>query len=76
MKKLLSLAALLLACIPGAYAQNNGANLPGHPDARNDRQIKSQDRSNMHGQKHAVAKSMQHKRHPRIVKSHQPHRAT
>ena len=37
MKKLLSIAALILAFSPLVQAQNSGAGLPGHPDARNDR---------------------------------------
>ena len=75
MKKLLSLAALFLACIPGAYAQNNGASLAGHPDARNDRQMESVHRPHMRGQKHVGVNPMQHKSHSRIVKNHHPHRA-
>jgi hypothetical protein len=35
MKKLLGIAALILAFSPLAQAQNNGAKLSGHPDARN-----------------------------------------
>lgn len=66
MKKLLSLAALLLACIPGAYAQNNGAGLAGHPDARNDRQMESVQRS----EKHGGAKGMHHKKHTGTTKNH------
>jgi hypothetical protein len=75
MKKLLSLAALFLACIPGAYAQNNGAGLAGHPDARNDRQMESVHRPTLRGQKHGGVKQMQHKRHFRIAKNHHLHRA-
>ncbi|NMM38492.1 MAG: hypothetical protein HHJ09_13505 [Glaciimonas sp.] len=37
MKKLLGIAAFILAFSPLAQAQNSGAGLAGHPDARNDR---------------------------------------
>lgn len=74
MKKLLSIAALILAFSPFAQAQNGGAGLAGHPDARNDRNMASQDHGAMVHHDQDGAKHMRHakrhhqaKRHNRIV---------
>ena len=79
MKKLLGIAALILAFSPFAQAQNDGAGLPGHPDARNDRNMASQDRGTIvhhdqvgakhmhHAKRHHAKHHFQAKRHHRIV---------
>lgn len=67
MKKILSIAALILAFSPLAQAQNNGEGLSGHPDARNDRQMESQDRGNT---VHHRVKHVRHAKQVRHVKHH------
>lgn len=63
MKKLLGIAALILAFTPFAQAQNGGEGLTGHPDARNDRPVQSQDsRTTLH-HKHDGAKHVRHVKH-------------
>ena len=54
MKKLLGIAALVLAFTPFAQAQNNGSGLAGHPDARNDRQPESRGHAVLHHMPHAM----------------------
>ncbi|MGV8893663.1 MAG: hypothetical protein ACOH2K_12125 [Burkholderiaceae bacterium] len=66
MKKLLGIAALVLAFTPLAQAQNGGDGLAGHPDARNDRTVEAQGSKTIVHHKHAVAKHVRHvKRHHR-----------
>ena len=79
MKKLLGIAAFILAFSPFAQAQNGGEGLAGHPDARNDRNMTSQDRGAMvhheqdgvqhmrHVKRHHAKRHIQAKRHHRIV---------
>jgi Ni/Co efflux regulator RcnB len=69
MKKLLSIAALLLAFGPFSQAQAAPEELGAHPDARNDRQ------QEMHESHHAaVAHSRHHKaRHHHHAKKHHRH---
>lgn len=54
MKKLLGIAALILAFTPFAQAQNNGSGLAGHPEARNDRQPEPQAHAVPHDMRHAM----------------------
>jgi len=54
MKKILGIAALILAFTPFAQAEG----LPGHEDARNDRQMESFD-----APAHHVAKRVHHVKH-------------
>ena len=54
MKKLLGIAALILAFTPFAQAQNNGSGLAGHPEARNDRQSESHPHAVPHHKHHAL----------------------
>ncbi|MDR3454253.1 MAG: hypothetical protein P4L96_15905 [Rhodoferax sp.] len=61
MKKLLALAAFILAFAPLAQAQDAGPY--GHPEARNDRSMQSMERD-MH-QHRAPAKHMRHMKHHR-----------
>ncbi|MFC3106717.1 hypothetical protein ACFQAT_27425 [Undibacterium arcticum] len=63
MKNLLGIATLILAFTPLAQAQNSGAGLPGHPDARNDRQIESNDRGTNVHHDHEGAKHVRHAMH-------------
>ncbi|MFJ2989503.1 hypothetical protein ACIPF8_16675 [Collimonas sp. NPDC087041] len=60
MKKLLGIAALLLAFTPFVHAQNMDNPLANHPEARNDRTPESYDRH----------RAPEHKRH---VKKHRRH---
>ena len=66
MKKLLGIVALLLAFAPFAQAQNSGAGLPGHPDARNDRRIESSERRTIAHHDRGVAKHMRHVKHHHV----------
>jgi Ni/Co efflux regulator RcnB len=62
MKKLLGIAAFILALAPLAQAQDSPAALAGHPDARNDRNVQSEKTMVHHDR--AGAKHMRHaKRH-------------
>lgn len=63
MKKLLGIAALVLAFTPFAQAQNSGERLAGHPDARNDRTVEAQGSKTTVHHKHAVAKHVHHVKH-------------
>jgi len=69
MKKIIGIAALIMACSPFAQAQDNGDLLSRHPDARNDRQpAELRDspvamRPSTHHVKH-------HVKHHRVVKHH------
>jgi hypothetical protein len=65
MKKLLGIAALILAFSPFAQAQG----LPGHPDARNDRHVEMF-REPAHRPHAAVKKHKRHMKH----KHHMKHR--
>lgn len=71
MKKLLSIAALILAFTPVAQAQNTPEALAGHPDARNDRSMATQDRGTIGPQRHAGAKKVRHGMRHRQAKKHQ-----
>jgi len=66
MKKILGIAALILAFTPLAQAQG----IPGHEDARNDRQMESFDRPDAH---HA-AKHAHHVRHHAKAKHEAEHK--
>lgn len=68
MKKLLSIAALLLAFSPFAQAQNGDGGLSGHPDARNDRSVATSHSGRVMHKTHVMTKSRHH------VKSHHPKR--
>lgn len=74
MKKLLSIAALLLAFSPFAQAQNGS--LSGHPDARNDRNAVSSYSEHAVHKNHMGAKSRHHvkRHHPRHHYSKHMHR--
>jgi hypothetical protein len=76
MKTQLGIVALLLACVTGAQAQDSGTGLAGHPDARNDRQMQPEHRSDRHGQTHQGMKPMHHKQHSGTAKHHHSHAAT
>ncbi|AMO99983.1 hypothetical protein CAter10_2312 [Collimonas arenae] len=52
MKKLLGIAAVLLAFTPFAQAQNMDNPLAGHPDARNDRTPQSYEGRTVEHKKH------------------------
>ena len=69
MKKLLGIAALILAFTPFAQAQN-GAGLSGHPDARNDRHMESYDHGRVVHTDHIGAKHMRHVMHRHHAKHH------
>lgn len=69
MKKLLGIAALILAFSPLAQAQNSGAGLAGHPDARNDRQMEPHD----HGSTTHRMKHMHHHKHHPVTHHHHHH---
>ncbi|MEO6354277.1 MAG: hypothetical protein ABIO19_04375 [Burkholderiaceae bacterium] len=73
MKKLLSIAALILAFSPFAQAQDNGAGLPGHPDARNDRSGASNYSETMEHKNHMGAKPKHHAK-SHHMKSYHPKR--
>ena len=66
MKKLLGIAALVLAFTPLAQAQG----LPGHEGARNDRPMESYDREPMARHDHGGAKHMRHVMHRHHEKRH------
>lgn len=66
MKKLLSIAALILAFSPLAQA----AGLPGNPDARNDRNVASHDSGAMMHHHKNGAKHMHHAKHVHHMKHH------
>lgn len=70
MKKLLGIAALILAFSPFAQAQNGGEGLAGHPDARNDRNMVSQDRGTMAHHDQDGAKHVRHVKRHHHVKHH------
>lgn len=70
MKKLLGIAALILAFTPFAQAQG----LPGHEDARNDRQMESSDRGEMAHHDHEGAKHMRHAHHHAKPHHHDEHK--
>ena len=70
MKKLLGIAALILAFSPFAQAQNNNEELSGHPDARNDRNMESHDRRTVVHHHRKTVKHMRHERHVRYTKHH------
>lgn len=60
MKKLLSIAALVLAFTPFAHAQG----LAGHEDARNDRRVEElHDRAVVKHRHHVAVKHMRHVKH-------------
>lgn len=65
MKKLLGIAAVLLAFTPFAQAQNMGDPLAGHPDARNDRSPQSYEGRTVEHKKHHDKKhhAKKHERH-------------
>ncbi|NMM09496.1 MAG: hypothetical protein HHJ16_04400 [Polaromonas sp.] len=67
MKKLIGIAALVLAFTPFAQAQTNTGALAGHPDARNDRQVEAPVRGNTMHKGSAGAKKVQHVKHHRRV---------
>jgi len=73
MKKLLGIAALILAFSPLAQAQNNSDALSGHPDARNDRQMESHDRRTV---VHHDRKRVKHVRHAKPVHHVKHHHRT
>jgi hypothetical protein len=70
MKKLLGIAALILAFTPLAQAEG----LAGHEDARNDRRMESYDRGAMEHHDHAAAKHMRHAPHYAKHRRHDDHK--
>jgi hypothetical protein len=69
MKTLLGIAALILAFSPLAQAQNTGAGLAGHPDARNDRQMESP----AHRTAAPRLKHLHHAKHHPVTHHHDSH---
>lgn len=65
MKKLIGIAALMLAFSPLTHAQGKNDALSRHPDARNDRQS-----SEMHDRAPVQRARMHHVKHHRVVKHH------
>ena len=71
MKKLLAIAAFVMAFAPFAQAQNGGTALAGHPEARNDRSASS---INAHAPVHQGLVQVRHVRHHRhLIRHHRRH---
>lgn len=62
MKKLIGLAALVVAFAPFAYAQNNAAEY-GYPDAINNRPMEMQEHAMARHEHHKMHHEMHHKMH-------------
>lgn len=64
MKKMIGIAALVLALAPFAQAQTSVRGVEGHPDARNDRQAETSSvREPVLRKGHHVAKKVRHVKH-------------
>ncbi len=70
MKKLIGIAALILAFTPFAQAENNMGEMPGHADARNDRQVESHDRGAIQRSDHVDARHVRHAKPHHLAKRH------